>query len=96
MKVLLAFFVLFLLGACSNANNSGQSDLSVYKELFNLTCEGLDSCGDGVHCENNLYCFKGLCAKGPICIKTSLACFGQCGTTNCNIEQSYPAQISFQ
>jgi len=90
MKVLLAVFFLFLLGACSNRN------LDDYRELFSLTCEGLNKCSADIDCDKTQgqVCFRDLCAKGPVCIKTTLACLGQCGRVDCGILESNPAQIN--
>ena len=77
--------VLFILLACNSATEPVNP---------NITCADHRACGPDAICAPDESCYKVPGCEKTLCLKTEEVCQKSCGTSECKIMESYPAQIA--
>ncbi len=60
----------------------------------NITCSDYRKCGPDAICAPEESCYKVPGCEKTLCLKSSEVCQKSCGTNDCKIMESYPAQIA--
>ena len=86
-------FIVFLTLVVSGTAFAGES--GGYRARGPLKCSYLKSCGEGNICENPQdECFVLNACDKAVCLQAEQACLMDCGTSKCNIMESFPQQVS--